>query len=178
MAHKRIYSVEDQQDILLGNCHVHLVRIPYRLGNLLSFHHRSSVKMVLYVYLIVYPERTNVPAHWSILVTNSENGKRGPVYHAIGAPFMGYQVEVKPDYDLAKTRKRHTVVFIGCVDDNWSAQLATMAHLVAAPGPSSTPLDPFSVSAGTDLTEEVQRRLTLQLRVEIAKAGLQISLSI
>jgi hypothetical protein len=105
--------------------------------------------MVLYVYLVAYHERGRrvVPAHWAILVVNRENGTRGPVYHAVGSPFTGYEVEVKPVYDLAQTAKRYTVVFLGCIDDSWGAQLATMAYAVAAPGVSSTPLDPFAVSA-------------------------------
>jgi hypothetical protein len=107
--------------------------------------------MVLYVYLIVYHERRNVPGHWAILVTNTENGLDGQVYHAVGSPFHGYRVEVKPSYDLSRTRRRYTLVFLGCVDDSWLDELAGAAMSISAAGISSTPLDPWAVSIPSEM---------------------------
>ncbi|KAM5466996.1 hypothetical protein MauCBS54593_005616 [Microsporum audouinii] len=100
--------------------------------------------MTLYVYLVVYPKSKSVPAHWAILVTTIKDGKSGQVYHAVGNPFQGYSVEVKDSYDLSRTLKKFSVVFLGCLDDGWNSQLTDIAYGIEAPGSSSTPLDPFA----------------------------------
>ncbi|KAK4163997.1 hypothetical protein QBC43DRAFT_353693 [Cladorrhinum sp. PSN259] len=102
--------------------------------------------MVKHLYLVAYHEkgRRPVPAHWALLLTDDDDVKEGPVYHAVGSPFTGYQVEVKPRYNLELTTRRHSTILLGVIHDGWVAQLATMAHQVAAPGISSTPLDAFA----------------------------------
>ncbi|KAK4139038.1 hypothetical protein BT67DRAFT_459800 [Trichocladium antarcticum] len=99
--------------------------------------------MVMYAYLLVYPQR-RVPAHWAILVTPVEDGTAGQVYHAVGSPFTGYQVEVKPSYDLSETSRTHSIVFLGYIDESWQDQLAEIAQGIKAPGVSPRPLDPFA----------------------------------
>ncbi|KAK4206312.1 hypothetical protein QBC37DRAFT_435126 [Rhypophila decipiens] len=100
--------------------------------------------MVMYGYLLVYHERRSVPAHWAFFVTDEENGQSGRVYHAVGSPFTGYQVEVKPSYSLANTRRRYSIIFLGQIADSWRDQLSGYANNVAAPGISPSPLDPFA----------------------------------
>ncbi|OAA63703.1 hypothetical protein SPI_03866 [Niveomyces insectorum RCEF 264] len=103
--------------------------------------------MVLYAYLVALHEKLHVPAHWAILVTKTENGTQGAKYHAIGHPFRGYSVEVIDNYDVNTIRERHTLVFLGRLDDAWTDRLASAARSVAAPGISPEPLNPFAVSS-------------------------------
>ena len=117
-----------------------------------------SVKIAQQLHLIVYHERSRriVPAHWALLLTDGEDddAKQGPKYHAVGSPFTGYNVEVQRHYNPAETNRLHSLVLLGSIllpplNDGLAdshEQLAAMAHQIAAPGVSSTPLDPFAVS--------------------------------
>ncbi|KAM5487993.1 hypothetical protein MaudMau93_004387 [Microsporum audouinii] len=118
--------------------------------------------MTLYVYLVVYPKSKSVPAHWAILVTTIKDGKSGQVYHAVGNPFQGYSVEVKDSYDLSRTLKKFSVVFLGCLDDGWNSQLTDIAYGIEAPGSSSTPLDPFAVSSYTHYENDVKTNIVVK----------------
>jgi hypothetical protein len=99
----------------------------------------------LEVFLVVYPERGNVPAHWGMLVPSQNGAEQGKMIHAVGAPFTGYTVEIKPSYDLGKTKKRNFKVSLGYIDAAKLGYLEEVAKSVKAPGVSKKPLDPFGV---------------------------------
>jgi predicted Co/Zn/Cd cation transporter (cation efflux family) len=64
---------------------VPLARCPSRMA--------SSQREIL---LVAYSEkRNNVPAHWSMLITDEIGGEKSTKIHAIGSPFFGYEVETK-----------------------------------------------------------------------------------
>ncbi|KAF2820363.1 hypothetical protein CC86DRAFT_120101 [Ophiobolus disseminans] len=95
------------------------------------------------VFLVVYPGSGNVPAHWAMLVPIQSGAEHGTKIHAIGAPFIGYTVEIKSSYDLSKTRRRNVKISLGYVDETKLGSLEEVAQSVQAPGVSKTPLDPF-----------------------------------
>jgi hypothetical protein len=107
--------------------------------------------MVYSVYLVVYHTggRRRVPAHWAILVTDSEGDLNGDLFHAVGSPFQGYQVGVKRNYNLSETQRKYSAILLGYIDDSQVDYLSGYATAVQAPGVSSTPLDPFAVSNPT-----------------------------
>lgn len=96
--------------------------------------------------LVYHDGKGKVPAHWGVFITDEEDDKKGTVYHAIGSPFQGYQVDVKIQYDLSKTKRRHSKLLLGTMDEVWRDQLAAIAGGIKAPGISPRPLDPFAVS--------------------------------
>jgi hypothetical protein len=97
------------------------------------------------VFLVVYPERANVPAHWGMLVPSQNGAEQGTMIHAIGAPFTGYTVEIKPSYDLGNTKKRYMKISLGYIDESKLGSITEVARSVKAPGVSKRPLDPFGV---------------------------------
>ncbi|KAK4152097.1 hypothetical protein C8A00DRAFT_35224 [Chaetomidium leptoderma] len=115
-------------------------------------------QMVMYAYLLMYP-KPRVPAHWAVFVTPVEDGTVGQVYHAVGSPFTGYQVEVKPSYDLSETKRAHLLVFLGYIDESWQDQLAESAQSIKAPGVSPKPLVPFAGQNCQNWLEEFLQHL-------------------
>lgn len=103
--------------------------------------------MVYYVSLVIYHDggRKRVPAHWAILVTPREDKLEGRVYHAIGSPFHGYSPDIKENYNLAATKRRHTLVSLGHIDDAKLSSFDETARSIPTPGKSPSPLDPFAV---------------------------------
>ena len=70
----------------------------------------------------------------------------GPVYHAIGNPFQGYNLEVKVSYEVGLTSRKYTTVSLGRVNGAWDVKpLEDIANTVQMPPLSKTPLDPFAV---------------------------------
>ncbi|KAE9369001.1 hypothetical protein N431DRAFT_513439 [Stipitochalara longipes BDJ] len=94
------------------------------------------------LFLVVY--RQQGPAHWSMLIPHENGVVKGKIIHAVGNPFQGYEVQIKPDYDLSKTNKRHEEISFGFIDEEWLPHLESLAHCVKAPGVSKKPLDPFA----------------------------------
>ena len=77
--------------------------------------------------------------------SNHNGGDEGTIIQAVGAPFFGYSLEIKHDYDLALTKKFHLKILLGHVDEAKLVRLAEVAKSVQAPGISKNPLDPFGV---------------------------------
>ncbi|KAH7207389.1 hypothetical protein DER44DRAFT_374173 [Fusarium oxysporum] len=102
--------------------------------------------MVLYVSLVAYHDqgRRRAPAHWAIMVTTTEHGNVGKVYHAIGSPFHGYHPEIKPTYDISKTKRRFTRIALGIMDDAWLGHVEQVARSIKGADKSPNPLDPFA----------------------------------
>jgi hypothetical protein len=99
------------------------------------------------IFLVVYAEKKNyVPAHWSMFIPHVNEGVKGEIIHAIGNPFIGYQLEIKPDYDISRTRRPHEMISLGSIDESWLPHLKSKAEGVKTPGSSKKPLDPFAVS--------------------------------
>lgn len=96
--------------------------------------------MVHYASLLAYHDqgRRRAPAHWAVMVTPTEGGDVGNVYHAIGSPFHGYQTDVKVQYDISKTRRRYTRIPLGKMDDAWAGRLEEIARSIKAPGRGRT----------------------------------------
>lgn len=105
--------------------------------------------MVHYVYLVAYHEgtRKRVPAHWAIMVTSDSDGSTGKVYHAIGNPFQGYHHEIKPSYNISKTKRRYTRTLLDTIEDAALDSLDQIALSVGCPSRSPAPLDPFAVKS-------------------------------
>ncbi|KAF2130076.1 hypothetical protein P153DRAFT_431133 [Dothidotthia symphoricarpi CBS 119687] len=95
------------------------------------------------IFLVVYQEKRNVPAHWSMLVPDHNGGEKGAKIHAVGNPFIGYTVETKSSYDLRSTKRRYLKISLGYIDEAKLAHLTELAYSVQPPGISKTPLDPF-----------------------------------
>jgi hypothetical protein len=116
--------------------------LPVRLT--LSLPRMASCKRE--ILLVVYSEkRNNVPAHWSMLITDEIGGKKGTKIHAIGSPFFGYAVEMKDSYDLSTTGRLYSKTLLGLIDEAQVVRFTTVAKSTEAPGVSKTPLDPFGV---------------------------------
>jgi hypothetical protein len=100
------------------------------------------------LFLVVYHEKKEVPAHWSMFIPHTNGGVTGKVIHAVGSPFTGYQLEIK-EYDISKTKKSHEKISIGSIDEGWLPHLDSKAAGVKPPGVSKKPLDPFGVIQST-----------------------------
>jgi hypothetical protein len=116
----------------------------------------SLVPLVLYlsrmassqreIILVAYSEkRNNVPAHWSMLITDEIGGEKGTKIYAIGSPFFGYEVETKDSYDLESTGRLYSKTLLGFINEAQVVRFTTVAKSIKAPGVSKTPLDPFGV---------------------------------
>lgn len=89
--------------------------------------------------------RESRPTGLSWLPSKPDDTK-GTVYHAIGSPFHGYTPEVKPSYDISKTKRVPSRVSLGVVHGTTHTRLAEIAKSVVAPDRSPSPLDPFAVT--------------------------------
>jgi hypothetical protein len=112
--------------------------------------------------LLVYHEsRTKTPAHWCIFIPSSANPSIGTVIHAVGNPFQGYNLEFKRNYDVSKTRRRFSSIYLATISDQHfgdvpaAAQssdttprntMEQVASTISPPGVSPKPLDPQGVS--------------------------------
>ncbi|KPM34172.1 hypothetical protein AK830_g12394 [Neonectria ditissima] len=102
--------------------------------------------MICTVSLIVYVgsgARKPVPAHWGIFV-KEEKASRGTVFHAVGSPFTGYSTEIKLNYSLEKTSRKHESILLASIDESQVRCLERVSKSLPAPGISPTPLDPFA----------------------------------
>lgn len=81
-----------------------------------------------------------------LLITSTDGGDVGIVYHAIGSPFHGYSPDIKPQYDISKTKRRLSRISLGKLDDDSLPSLGQISKAVRAPNKSPNPLDPFAVS--------------------------------
>ncbi|WXC58198.1 hypothetical protein SNK03_004096 [Fusarium graminearum] len=101
--------------------------------------------MLLDVTLVVYHQsgRKRVPGHWGIFVGKSDLSN-GTVFHAIGSGFQGYKPEIKRNYDLGNTNRKHSSFPLGRIDDSYLGQLEQLAATVPGAGTAPNPLDPFS----------------------------------
>ncbi|KAF5002390.1 hypothetical protein FGRMN_402 [Fusarium graminum] len=78
------------------------------------------------------------------MVTTTENEPIGRVYHAIGSPFHGYMPDIKPAYDISRTKRKYTRTTLGTMDDAWLDQVEQIARALKGPDKSPNPLDPFA----------------------------------
>jgi hypothetical protein len=65
-----------------------------------------------------------------MLVPSQNGAEQGTMIHAVGASFTGYTVEIKPSYDLSKTKKRHLKVSLGYIDEAKLVYLTEVAKSV------------------------------------------------
>ncbi|KAF5649969.1 phosphotransferase family [Fusarium sp. NRRL 52700] len=93
------------------------------------------------------------------MVTTTENGKKGKVYHAIGSPFHGYTPEIKSSYDIGATKRRYTRTLLSRMDDAWLDHVEQVARSLPAAGKSPNPLDPFAGENCQDWAMEFLKEL-------------------
>jgi hypothetical protein len=91
------------------------------------------------IFLIVYNEKRAAPAHWSLFIPHQNGTMLGKIVQAVGSPFHGYDVEIKPNYNLAATRKLYEKILLANVKESSLGAIESKASEVPAPGVSPRP---------------------------------------
>ncbi|KAE8386915.1 hypothetical protein BDV23DRAFT_133270 [Aspergillus alliaceus] len=124
------------------------------------------------IYLAIFSNGAR-PAHFAVFVPTGDSGKVGKLIHVTGTPATGFFLEFKRNYDLSVTQRKHQIVPLAQVNDQYVAdtvgngqtsadttardRLESVATMVTPPGRSPNPFDPSAPNCQNWMCDYVQR---------------------
>jgi hypothetical protein len=94
------------------------------------------------IYLLKFRRTPNQRAHFAIYIHEGTFPGTGILIHVVGAPMAGYQLEIKPDYNLGATQQPYTPFSLGQVPASSVATIRQLAATVRPPGISQNFMAP------------------------------------
>ena len=104
------------------------------------------------VYLLKFRRTPTQRAHFAIYIHEGTFPGIGILIHVVGAPMAGYQLEIKPDYNLGATQQPYTSFSLGQVPASSVTTIQQLATTVRPPGISQNFMAPVDGVSRLDNT--------------------------